>query len=61
MLGPGQQAPLAPLEEAAEGELGVSADLHLIFVGPDIQTDQHHTDTHGAIELRQSSVSAQTE
>lgn len=60
VFGPRQQAPLTPLEEAAKGELRVSADLYLISVWPDIQTDQHHTNAHGAIELKQSSLLAQT-
>ncbi len=55
-----QQATLTPLEEAAEGVLRVRADLYLILVRPDIQTDQHHTNTHGAIQLKQSSLLAQT-
>lgn len=51
MFVPRQQAPLTPLQEAAEGDLRVGADLYLIFVRPDIHTDQHHTDTHTAVQL----------
>lgn len=46
-----QQAPLTPVEEAAEGDLRICADLYLIFVGPDVHTDQHHADANGAIQL----------
>lgn len=58
MFAPLQQSPLTPLEEAAEGHLRVSADLDLIFVRPDIQADQHHTDTNRAIQLGRSSMLA---
>lgn len=51
MLVPRQQAPLAPVQEAAEGDLRVCADLYLVFVRPDIHTDQHHTDADGAVQL----------
>ena len=60
MFGPRQKAPLAPLEEASECMLRVSADLHLICVWPDIQSHQHHTDTHWAIQLKHSSMLAPT-
>lgn len=58
MFVPPQQSPLTPLEEAAKGDLRVSADLDLIFVRPDIQADQHHTDTNRAIQLARSSMLA---
>lgn len=58
MFVPLQQSPLTPLEEAAKGDLRVSADLYLIFVRPDIQADQHHTDTNRAIQLARSSMLA---
>lgn len=61
MFGPVQQAPLTPLEEAAESELRVSADLYLISVRPDIQTDQHHANANRAIQLAKSVMLAQTE
>lgn len=61
VLDPRQQAPLTPLEEAVEGELRVIADIHLISVRPDIQTDQHHAHTDGAVELAESGTLAQTE
>lgn len=48
---PRQQAPLAPAEEAAEGDLRVGAHIYVIFVRPDIHTDQHHTDADGAVQL----------
>lgn len=54
VFGPVQQAPLTPLEEAAESELRVSADLYLISVRPDIQTDQHHANANRAIQLAKS-------
>lgn len=61
MFIPQQQALLTPLEEAAEGDLRVSADLYLISVRPDVQTDQHHTDTNRAIQLAKSGMLAQTD
>lgn len=42
---------MTPLQEAAKGDLRVGADLDLIFVRPDIHTDQHHTDAHMAVQL----------
>lgn len=46
-----QQAALTPVEETAKGDLRICADVYLIFVGPDMHTDQHHTDANGAIQL----------
>lgn len=61
MFGPRQQVLLTPLEKSAKRDFRDRADLYVISVRPDIQTDQHHTDTHGAIQLKQSSMLAQTE
>lgn len=51
VFGPRQEAPLAPLEEASEGEFGVAAHVDLIPVRPDIQTHQHDADAHRPIQL----------
>lgn len=56
MFGPRQKVLLTPLKETTEGDLRVSADLYLISVWPDIQADEHHTNAHRAIELKQSSA-----
>lgn len=56
MFGPRQKVLLTPLKEATEGDLRVSVDLYLISVWPDIQADEHHTNAHRAIELKQSSA-----
>lgn len=53
VLDPRQEAALTPLKEATQRELGIGADVYLVSVGPDIQTDQHHANTHGTIQLRQ--------
>lgn len=42
---------MTPVQEAAEGDLRVGADLYLVFVRPDFHTDQHHTDADGAVQL----------
>lgn len=47
-----QQALLAPLDEANKSEVGVCADLDLIALLPDFQSDQHHTNTHRAVQLK---------
>lgn len=60
VFGPRQQAPLSPSEKAAQGNFRVSAHLYLIPVRPDVQTDQHHADANGAIELPHSRTLAQT-
>lgn len=60
VFGPWQKTVLAPLKEATEGELRIGADLYPIPVGPDIQSDQHHTNTHRTIQLTESSMLAQT-
>lgn len=56
MFGPRQKAPLSPLQEASEGEFGVAADVDLIPVRPDVQTDQHDANANGAIQLQESSA-----
>lgn len=58
VFGPWQKAPLSPFQEASEGELGVAADLDLIPVRPDVQTDQHDTNADRAIQLPDGSVLA---
>lgn len=54
VFGPRQEAPLAPFEEAPEGEFGVAADVDLIPVRPDIQTHQHDANAHRPIQLAES-------
>lgn len=59
VFGPRQKAPLSPFEEASEGEFGVAADLDLILVRPDIQTDQHDANADRAIQLAESTIASQ--
>lgn len=42
---------LSPLEEGPEGGVGLLGDDALVPVGPDLQTDQRHTDVQSPIEL----------
>lgn len=56
MFGPRQKAPLSPLQEASEGEFRVAADVDLIPVRPDVQTDQHDANANRAIQLQESSA-----
>lgn len=58
VFGPWQKAPLSPFEEASEGELGVAADLDLIPVRPDVQTDQHDANADRAVQLPDGRVLA---
>lgn len=51
VLVPRQQAPLTPVQEAAQGDLRVGADLYLVFVRPYIYTDKHHTHADRAVQL----------
>lgn len=55
MFGPWQEVPLTPLQKSTKSDLGVGADLDLIFVWPHMQADQHHPNTHGVIQLQQQS------
>lgn len=58
---PQQQAALTPLQEAGEGDLRVGADLYLIFVRPDIHTNQHHADANRAVQLAKKRKKAKWE
>lgn len=52
MFALGQQALLTPLNKANKSEVGVCADLDLITLLPDFQSDQHHANTHRAVQLK---------
>lgn len=42
---------LSPLEEGPEGGVWLLGDDTLVPVGPNLQTDQRHTDVQSSVEL----------
>lgn len=52
VLHPLQEVTLAPQQELIQGRLWVAVNVKVVFVGPDLQAHQHHSNVETQIQLQ---------